>query len=153
MMTRKVVLLMTVGALAAGCGSQTQPTSTSTLATVWIVYRGATERRTDLPASAESCVQGVGLTHIHPSWRAFAGIPLQAVPQLGYDLTFDDVPAGTRVSFRVNDRNWCDRNPTGAVLNGVFVNDVPLVQNALTPGSGQEPGYAFTVDSTGRITQ
>jgi hypothetical protein len=57
------------------------------------------------------------------------------------------------LSFRVNDRNWCDVNPTGAVLRNVFVNNVELVQNTLTPGSGLEPGYAFTVTQDGRVSQ
>jgi hypothetical protein len=35
----------------------------------------------------------------------------------------------------------------------VFANGVPLVQNTLTPGSGQEPGFAFTVDAAGRVRQ
>jgi hypothetical protein len=39
------------------------------------------------------------------------------------------------------------------VLRDVFANDVALAHNTLTPGSGQEPGYAFTVSQDGRITQ
>jgi hypothetical protein len=58
-----------------------------------------------------------------------------------------------RVSFRVNDQNSCDENPTGAVTRNVFANDVALVQNTLTPGSGDEPGYAFTVNASGRVSQ
>jgi hypothetical protein len=117
------------------------------------VFLGPTARRSDLPPSAQACVTGVGATHIHPSWRAFAGIPLQPVPPDRYEITFDDVPVDTRVSFRVNDQNSCDENPTGAVTRNVFVNDVRLVQNTTTPGSGDEPGYAFTVASNGTVTQ
>ena len=105
----------------------------------------ATTRRTDLPASAQACVNGVGATHTHPSWRSFAAIPLQAVPPDRYEITFTDVPVNTRVSFRVNDQNACDENPTGAVTRNVFVNDIRLIQNATTPGNGDEPGFAFTV--------
>ena len=65
---------------------------------------------------------GVGATHTHPSWRSFAGIPLQAVPPDRYEITFDEVPVGTRVSFRVNDQNSCDENPTGAVTRNVLAN-------------------------------
>lgn len=126
---------------------------TPTVTTLRIVFRGPTARRTDLPASAQACVQGVGATHTHPSWRGFAGIPLMPVPPDRYDITFADVPVATSVSFRVNDQNWCDQNPTGAVLRGVFANDVELVQNTLTPGSGQEPGFALTVDAMGRVRQ
>ena len=34
-----------------------------------------------------------------------------------------------------------------------FANDVELVQNTLTPGTGQEPGYALMVDAAGRVRQ
>ena len=68
-------------------------------------------------------------------------------------ISLTDVPVGASVSFRVNDQNWCDQNPTGAVLRNVFANDVQLAQNTLTPGSGQEPGFAFTVDAAGRVRQ
>ena len=76
---------------------------------------GIDERRSDLPTSAQGCVSGVGATHIHPSWRSFDGIPLTPVPPDRYEMTFTDVPTGTRVSFRINDQNSCDENPTGAV--------------------------------------
>jgi hypothetical protein len=59
----------------------------------------------------------------------------------------------TRVTFRINDQNSCDLNPTGAVLNNVFANDVRLRQNATTPGNGDEPGYAFIVAANGTVTQ
>lgn len=95
----------------------------------------------------------MGATHTHPSWRNFAAFPLTPFPPDRYELTFTDVPVTTRVSFRVNDANWCDQNPTGAVLRNVFANDVELVQNILTPGSGQEPGFAFSVTADGRVTQ
>jgi hypothetical protein len=36
-----------------------------------------------------------------------------------YELTFTDVPLNLRVSFRVNDQNACDENPTGAVTRNV----------------------------------
>jgi hypothetical protein len=121
--------------------------------TVRIVFMGSTARRTDLPPSAQACVNGVGTTHAHPSWRNFDAVPLQPVPPDRYEFTFDDVPVDTRVSFRVNDQNACDENPTGAVTRNVFANDVRLVQNTTTPGSGDEPGFAFTVSANGVITQ
>jgi hypothetical protein len=129
--------------------SPTQPT----LATVRIVFLGSTLRRSDLPPSAQACVTGVGATHTHPSWRSFAAIPLQPIPPDRYDITFTDVPVGTRVSFRVNDQNSCDENPTGAVTRNVFANDVRLIQNTTTPGNGDEPGYAMTVAPNGTISQ
>ena len=144
--------------LSAGCDETATPSSPSpqpggSTATVRFVFLGATARRTDLPASAQACVSGVGATHIHPSWREFAGIALQPVPPDRYELTFSDVPYDTRVSFRVNDQNSCDQNPTGAVTRNVFANDVRLLQNATTPGNGDEPGFAFTIARTGAVTQ
>jgi hypothetical protein len=117
------------------------------------VYVGSTARRADLPVSVQACAGGVGATHTHPSWRNFAAIPLQPVPPDRYEISFSDVPVNTRVSFRVNDQNFCDENPTGAVTRNVFVNDVRVVQNATTPGNGDEPGFAFTVAQNGAITQ
>jgi hypothetical protein len=137
------------------CGSDqprtTGPTPNST--TLRMVFRGSTTRRTDLPASAAACVNGVGTTHAHPSWRNFATVPLTPIPPDRYEMTFDDVPIGERVSFRVNDQNSCDKNPTGAVTQNVSVNDVTLVQNTTTPGNGDEPGFAFTLSASGGVSQ
>ena len=140
---------------ALGCDDSDGPStpSGSTTATVRIVFMGATARRTDLPASAQACVSGVGATHTHPSWRSFATVPMQPVPPDRYEISFTDVPVNTRVSFRVNDQNACDENPTGAVTRNVFANDVRLIQNATTPGNGDEPGYAFTIALNGAIAQ
>ena len=138
---------------AAGCDEEPVSPSSPTPPPVRIVFAGPTARRADLPASAQSCAAGVGATHIHPSWRNFAAIPLQPVPPERYEITFDDVPVGTRVSFRINDQNSCDENPTGAVTRNVFLNDVRLVQNTTTPGNGDEPGYALTIAATGTISQ
>jgi hypothetical protein len=141
------------------CNESRTPTSpapapvASPVTTVRIVLLGATARRADLPASAQACVNGVGVTHSHPSWRNFAAIPLQAVPPDRYEISFTDVPVSTRVSFRVNDQNACDENPTGAVTRNVLVNDIRLVQNTTTPGNGEEPGFAFTIASNGTISQ
>jgi hypothetical protein len=141
-----------------GCDEPDGPTSPmtpsgSTTATVRIVFMGATARRTDLPASAQACVNGVGVTHTHPSWRSFATVPMQPVPPDRYEISFDDVPVSTRVSFRVNDQNACDQNPTGAVTRNVSVNGIPLIQNTTTPGNGDEPGYAFSIAPSGAISQ
>jgi hypothetical protein len=75
------------------------------------------------------------------------------VPPDRYEISFMDVPVESRVSFRVNDQNACDENPTGAVTRNVFVNDVRLAQNTTTPGNGDEPGFAFTIMSNGTIRQ
>jgi hypothetical protein len=152
---RQTIVLIAIIA-NAGCHDPGLPTSaspTSNTATVRIAFQGPTTRRADLPASAQSCANGVGVTHTHPSWRGFAGIPLQPVPPDRYEITFNDVPIGTQVSFRVNDQNFCDENATGAVTRNIFANDVRLIQNATTPGSGPEPGFAITVSASGGVTQ
>jgi hypothetical protein len=146
-----MTLIATLGLTA--CDESPSSPSPATTATVRIAYLGSTTRRGDLPASAQACVSGVGATHIHPSWHSFATIPLQAVPPDRYEVTFSDVPIGTRVSFRINDQNSCDENATGAVTRNVFANDVRLVQNTTTPGNGDEPGYAMTVAANGSLSQ
>jgi hypothetical protein len=151
------VVALALAAASLCCKDASTPASptpaASTVATVRLVFLGATARRGDLPASAQACVNGVGATHTHPSWRQFAGIPLQPVPPDRYEITFTDVPVGSRVSFRVNDQNACDENPTGAVTRNVLVNDIRLVQNATTPGNGDEPGFAFSIAANGTISQ
>jgi hypothetical protein len=144
---------VTLLACVASTACDDSPSGPSNGPTLRIVFFGSTTRRTDLPPSAQSCVAAVGATHIHPSWRNFATIPLQPVPPDRYEITFDDVPVGTRVSFRVNDQNLCDENPTGAVTRNVFANDVRLIQNATTPGAGDEPGYSLVVAADGEISQ
>ena len=78
---------------------------------------------------------------------------MQPVPPDRYEIAFTDVPVNTRVSFRVNDQNACDENPTGAVTRNILVNDIRLIQNATTPGNGDEPGFAFTIAANGTISQ
>ena len=153
-MTSRATLVMVVAAVtltSVGCDEELMSPSPSM--GVRIIFVGSTTRRTNLPASAQDCINAVGVTHIHPSWRSFAAVPLQAVPPDRYEITFDDVPRGTRVSFRINDQNSCDENPTGAVTRNVFANDVRLIQNATTPGNGEEPGYALTVAANGSVSQ
>ena len=154
-MSARVFALVLLSFALAGCDESDAPASPtgSTTPTVRLVFAGATTRRSDLPASAQACVDGVGATHTHPSWRGFASIPLQPVPPGRYEITFTDVPANTRVTFRVNDQNACDENPTGAVTRNVFANDVRLIQNATTPGNGDEPGFAIIVAPNGAISQ
>lgn len=138
---------------SVGCDESVSPNQPGSVTTVRIVFLGSTTRRSDLPASAQACVNGVGATHIHTSWQNFAATALQPVPPDRYQITLSDVPLNTRVSFRVNDQNSCDENPTGAVTRNIFANDFRLIQNTTTPGNGDEPGYAFTIGPTGAITQ
>lgn len=143
-----------VGLATLSCDEANGPPSpTMQPGSVRIVFMGSTARRADRPPSAQACVDGVGATHTHPSWRNFVGIPLQPIPPDRYEIAFADVPVNTRVSFRVNDQNACDENPTGAVTRNVLVNDIRLIQNAATPGNGDEPGFAFTIAPNGTISQ
>lgn len=136
-----------------GCDDDDSPSGpSSTIATVRFEYRASTAPRTDLPPSAQACVNGVGRTHIHPSWRNFARIDLTPVGADRWTITFADVPVNVRLSIRVSDGNVCDQNPTGAATRNIFANDVLLTEIVPTPGSGTEPGLAFTVDSRGRVT-
>jgi hypothetical protein len=150
---RQVIVAAALSLAALACDDANGPSSPTQAGGVRIVFQGPTARRTDLPPSAQACVSGVGVTHIHPSWRNFAGIPLTPFPPDRYELVFTDVPVNTRVTFRINDQNHCDENPTGAVTRNVLVNNVRLIQNATTPGAGDEPGYAFMVAADGTVTQ
>jgi hypothetical protein len=152
-MRAALCVIAAVASLMSPACDEAESPAPSGLATVRIVFLGSTTRRSDLPASAQTCVNGVGSTHTHPSWRDFAAVALQPVPPDRYEITFNDVPVGTRVSFRINDQNSCDENPTGAVTRNVFANDVRLNQNTTTPGNGDEPGYALTVAANGAISQ
>lgn len=149
-----------VFALLAGCAGYTSPTGpsggfappTTATATVRFLYRAQTARRTDLPPTTQGCVQDVGTTHIHPSWRSFARIDMTPVGTDHWEITFNDVPTNARQSIRVSDGNVCDENPTGAATRNVFANDVLLTTIVATPGSGTEPGLAFSVSADGRVT-
>jgi hypothetical protein len=153
-MRAPVRVIAAIAALTVTACDKTPAAPTqSTVATVRIVFLGSTTRRSDLPSSAQTCLGGVGPTHIHPSWRSFAATPLQAVPPDRYEITFTDVPTETPVSFRINDQNSCDENLTGAVTRNVFANDVRLVQNTTTPGNGDEPGFVLTISANGAIRQ
>ena len=96
-----------------GCGGSDESTSptgpTGRHSNRAARVHGLDDAASRLPASAQACVNGVGATHTHPSWRAFAAIPLQAVPPDRYEITFTDLPVNTRVSLRVNDQNPATR--------------------------------------------
>src|SRR5687768_14125092 len=130
-----VALAVALGLAAPGCdqahhqGPSPVTQAGSTTGTVRIVFQCATARRTNLPPSAQACVNGAGATHTHPSWRGFTAIPMLPVHPDRYEVAFMGVPVDTRVSFRVDDQNACDEDPTGAVTRNIFVNDTRLVQN------------------------
>ncbi len=79
-------------------------------------------------------------------------IDLQPVGLDRWQITFDDVPVEQSQSIRVSDGNVCNENPTGAATRNVFANNVLLTQIVPTPGSGTEPGLAFTVNRNGVVT-
>ena len=147
-------LLGIVALTLVGCGngdSSPIAPSTTTAATVRFDYRAATSLNASLPASTQACVSGVGRTHIHPSWRGFVRIDMQAVGADLWQITFTDVPIDVRLSIRVSDPNVCTENPTGAATRNVSANDVLLVDIVPTPGSGTEPGVAFTAAADGTV--
>lgn len=141
--------------LAMGCGGGSGPSAPApvTVTSVRFEYKAPTASRTDLSTQAQACVRMVGLTHMHPSWQQFSRVNLSPLPPDRFQITLSDVPVGGVVSFRINDGDLCDENPTGAATRDVFANDVALRENTTTPGTGPEPGFAFTVSADGRITQ
>jgi hypothetical protein len=149
----RALTLALAAALLSACGDGGRsPAAPDAPATVRFAYLASTTPRTDLPPSTSACVAGVGRTHIHPSWRNFARIDLTAVGAERWEITFSDVPVNQRLSIRVSDGNVCDENATGAATRNVFANDVRLVEIVPTPGSGTEPGLAFTVAAGGIVT-
>ena len=146
-------LLVVTAALTACNDGGTSPTSPSAArATVRFDYRASTTVSPDLPPATQACVNGIGRTHIHPSWRNFDRIDMQGVGTDLWQITFTDVPVAERLSIRVSDPNVCAENATGAATQNVFANDVRLVDVVPTPGSGTEPGLAFTVDAIGGVS-
>ena len=146
-------LLCVVALALVGCDSGgSSPTAPSTAATVRFDYRAATALTPNLPASTQTCVSGVGRTHLHPSWRGFERVDMQAVDADLWRIIFSDVPIDVRLSLRVSDPNVCTENPTGAATRSVSANDVMLVDIVPTPGTGTEPGLAFSVMADGTVT-
>lgn len=151
--TRALLVSLAV-MLVPACGDRSRaPTAPGMItATVRFAYLASTTPRTGLPPSTSACVAGVGRTHIHPSWRGFARVDLAAAGAARWEITFADVPVNQRLAIRVSDGNVCDENPTGAATRDVLANDVRLVEIVPTPGSGTEPGLAFTVAPDGTVT-
>lgn len=139
--------------LISGCGDGDNPSgSFLEFTTVEFVYRAATTVDPDVAAAEPQCVNGVGQTHIHPSWHNFARIDMTAVGDDRWEITFTDVPAGQLVSIRISDPNVCADNPTGASTQNVFANGVLLSNIVGTPGTGIEPGLSFSVEVSGGVT-
>jgi len=153
-----MVGVVLVSSTTAACSDPTEPTPTRS---VEIVFNGPVTTEAGLLPAFQDCASGVLVTRIHPSWRNYVAVPMSAVlPGIGgatverWQLTLNDVPVDETVKFRINDKNWCDQNATGAVLSDVTANGVALTQNTTTPGPvGEEPGFAFTVDASGQVRQ
>lgn len=128
------------------------PESGARRETVTFVYEAPIAVDPQVAVQFPDCVAGVGRTHIHPSWRGFARVDL-TVAAAGWTITFDDVPADTRERVRVSDPNACSlENATGAATDGLFANGVALTEVVDTPGTGVEPGLAFTVAPGGAVS-
>ena len=138
---------LSAAALAAACG--TEPATT---ATVEFVYSAPTAPDQAIATQFPACFQGVSQTHIHPSWHQYEASFLTADGPDRWTITFDDVPVGVEQRFRINDPNHCDLNATGATTTGITANGVTLTRGVDTPGSGIEPGLAFTVGGNGTVT-
>jgi hypothetical protein len=146
------VAVGTTGWLAA-CGGDNSTSPTQGQDAVVLSYRASTRPRTDLPPSAQACVTGVGETHVHVTWRNPDYFALRAVAAERWEVPLSDAPVAQPLSLLVHDGNLCDENPTGAAEHNVYVNDVLLIRTVtVTTGSGAEPGLAFSVDASGRVT-
>jgi len=146
-----------VSSTTAACSNPVSPTRTRT---VEIVLRSPVGLKPELraplrPTSLDACVSAAVVARVHPSWRDYAPVAMSATISLdAWQFTFSDVPVDETVRFRINDKNWCDQNATGAVLRDVSANGVILTQNTTTPGpGGNEPGFTFTVDASGQVRQ
>ena len=150
-MQARTLLAAAAASLATlACGSATAPSSLGNRPRRVHGRDGATIR----PAALGAGLRQRRRRDAHPSELAeLRASPLQAFPPDRYEIALTDVPVNMRVSFRVNDQNSCDENPTGAVTRNVFANGVRLIQNTTTPGSGDEPGYALAVAPDGTISQ
>jgi hypothetical protein len=133
------------------CGDEATSGPVATTATVQFVYLASTAIDPAVAQQFPQCVQGVGQTHIHPGWRNFSRVDMQMAGADRWEITFQDVPVGGDQRIRVSDPNVCAQNPTGAATEGVSANGVTLTRIVDTPGSGIEPGLAFSVSADGAV--
>ena len=138
--------------LSIACDSDGPGSPNASTATVEIAYLAATTTDPAVATAFPDCVNGVGATHIHPSWHNFARTNMTAVGADRWEIALTDAPTRQLLRIRISDPNTCAENPTGASTENVFANGVRLTQVVDTPGSGIEPGLAFTIDGAGRVT-
>ncbi len=150
---RHVLFLAAGTAVAVTACDDDAPTGPvgATTATVQFVYVASTAIDPAVAQQFPQCVQGVGQTHIHPSWRSFGRVNMQVAGADRWEITFQDVPVGGEQRIRVSDPNVCAQNSTGAATEGVSANGVTLTRIVDTPGSGIEPGLAFSVSADGVV--
>ena len=143
-----------IAVLLFACGGTDQmPPDSKPLprVTIRFDYRAPTMADPRIQEQFPECIEIVGMTHIHPSWRQFEAFAFMAEGTDLWTRTFDDVPAGWQ-RVRVSDQNACDTHRTGAVTDlAVEANGVVLSNLVGTPGSGTEPGFGFTVGEDGSI--
>lgn len=146
-------LLVLAFLLPVACdGGDSGPSAPPTLGSVTFEYRAATDPDAQVRDEFPECFSLVGNTHIHPSWRGYARVRLTAQGPELWTRTFDDAPIDVELRVRVSDRNTCsDANPTGAATRNVFANGARLVRIVDTPGTGVEPGLAFTLRPDGTV--
>lgn len=149
---RGIACLVIVAGAACGDDGPAAPPDGATTATVEFVYAAPTTTDPAVAMAFPECVQGVGQTHLHAGWRSFAARAMQATGPDRWEITFTDVPIGSEQRIRVSDPNTCADNPTGASTEGVTANGVLLTRIVDTPGSGIEPGLAFSVAADGTVT-
>ena len=162
---KRAACLLILGAtvvLAAACSSGGGSNSSDggvlgnpTGARIVFAYDAPTALNPSVRAAFPGCVQIVGPTHTHPSWRDFAVVAMRAVSDSRWELTMQDVPAGQQVVIGVNDPNLCTAtNDRGRVFSNFTANGVALSRTATTvSGHGDGGmGLAFTVDADGNVT-
>ncbi|MGH7721198.1 MAG: hypothetical protein ACREON_20455 [Gemmatimonadaceae bacterium] len=150
-LARNIVMLSVTLAGAAACDSGGLPDPIGPRTTTVILsYVAPTATEPQVISEFPLCVNGVGRTHVRPSWLDFARFDMAAATQVRWDAVLTNVPIGEEVVVRVRDPNTCDSNPTGAATQNVFANGVLLTRVVDTPGNG--PGLAFRVAADGTVT-
>lgn len=150
--TRFAMILASLAVLGCSDDPSGPAPSRAGTVTVQFVYAAPTTTDPEVAANFPQCVQGVSVTHIHPSWRGYPAIALTAVEAERWEITFGDVPVGAEQRIRISDPNTCALNATGASTEGVSANGTLLTRIVDTPGSGIEPGLAFQASADGTVT-
>ena len=156
------VLMLGATLVLAGCssggggnGSSNPVLGNPTGARVVFAYDAPTALNPAVRSAFPNCVQIVGPTHTHPSWREFNVVAMRAVSDSRWELTMQDVPPGQDLVIGVNDPNLCAAtNDHGRVFSGFTANGVALTRTATATWAHGDGGMglAFTVDEDGSVT-